>query len=583
MALPSPLQSRAEAGKTFRLKTRRVYSRATAALWLVATGAFSLCAHALDFSRIEYWSGSGTNCAALVVDWNDGGRPEALAWGFRWNEEATALDLWQAVTNADRGLSGILTNIGGAIHLTGIEYRRPSRPGDVLPATGQHDVYRTAYSRDYTGEVFHAGTWHVWLVTHTNYAPSDMTGMVSTLNSVLLTDNTWMALSFSPENAATLNRPGYALPAIHYPYAAESHDYFYGYGGVPVDWVDFVTPFNNPQVALGRPTVDTTDEWGEDVIPVVPVQPAFRAHELVSIGDGGYLELAFDHPVLDHPDNPYGYDLIVFGNGFQNLISGTWTNGNPHASITGTNGNYELGMVSVSQDGVSWVTLTNGPYADDFAPTLGRVYDPDRIDTNLGAWNLWWGGSTDPTIPIDPSLAPADWLNLTVAEISARYRGSAGGTAFDISGLDLAPDPANGRKWIRYVRMVRMHGINPEVDAVADVSPVAPYEHWRMTQFAWLDEPGDERDDNDADGDGTPTLLEYASGGDPLVEEATPFMAMTLDQHGQPGLQIADAPPDVRLFVEACNDLSAAAWCDDASAPENEMPHQFFRLKVRHD
>jgi hypothetical protein len=565
------------------VKTRRVYNRAVAACWLALAVAPFWCAHALDFSRIEYWSGEGTNRAALVVDWNNGGRPEALAWGFRWNGEATALNLWQAVTNADRGLTGIMTNDGGKTHITGVEYRRPSRPGDLLPATDRHDVYRTAFSRDYTGEVFKAGAWLCWNAIKTNYTPGDMAQTADSVQHIALSNDHWLALSFTPEAATEMRRPGFALPAVHYPYASSVMGFYYGAGTVPVDPVDKVTPFDHAPVVLGRPTVDTTGEWDEPGVPVVPVQPAFRAFELVSIGEGGFIEVAFAHPVLDHPDNPFGSDLIVYGNGFQNLSSGRWTNGSPHLSTVGTNGNYEAGLVSVSQDGVHWIALTNGPYADAFAPTLGRVYDPDRVDTNLGTWNAWWGGPADPTLPLDPALNMVDWSGMTVAEISARYRGSAGGTAFDLAGLELDPDPDTGRKWIRYVRIERMGATNPEVDAVADVSPVAPYEHWRMAHFGWRDDPQDERDDADIDEDSAPTLLEYALGRDPVAADDEPFMAMSMDEHGIPQVMMKAAPPDVRLELEACHDLRAAAWCDTETEAENGTAHRFFRMRVRHD
>lgn len=565
------------------MKTSKFYRR-TAAFWLLAFFCAPLPrSFALDFSRLERWAGEGTNRAALVIDWNDGTRAEALAWGFRWNGEATALDLWQAVTIADQGLTGSITNEYGDIRLTGIEYRRTVRPGDLLPATGQHNVYRTAYARDYTGEVFRAGLWHEWSAVNTSYVPAVMTEIASSLHDVSLTNNTWLAFSFTPASETETRRPGYALPAVNYPFATSVRAYNYGVGTAPFDWVDSVTPFDDALVALGRPTVDTTGEWDEPGIPVVPVQPAFRAFELVSIGDGGFIELAFDHPVVDHPDNPHGRDFIVFGNGFQNLKSGRWTNGSPHLSTAGTNGNYEAALVSVSQDGERWFSFTNGPYADDFAPTLGRVYDPSRVETNLGAWNLWWGGPTDPTLPLDPALSAFDWLDLTVAEISARYRGSAGGTAFDISGLDLASDPASGLKWIRYVRIERMGDLNPEVDAVADVSPVMPYDRWRMEQFAWLDDPQDEHDDVDADGDGAPTLLEYALASDPRMIEAQPIMPMAIDDNGRPQVMMPVVPPDVRLMLQVCHDLSNPDWCDEATAPSGAPSHRFYRLGVRHE
>ena len=57
---------------------------------------------AFSISNLEYWVGSGSNRAALVVDWHDESRPHALAWGYRWDGQARGLDMWQAVTARTR-------------------------------------------------------------------------------------------------------------------------------------------------------------------------------------------------------------------------------------------------------------------------------------------------------------------------------------------------------------------------------------------------------------------------------------------------------------------------------------------------
>jgi hypothetical protein len=59
-----------------------------------------------SFDDIIYWVGSGTNSAALVVDWNDGKSPESLAWGFRWSGTATGFDMISAVLASDPRFDG---------------------------------------------------------------------------------------------------------------------------------------------------------------------------------------------------------------------------------------------------------------------------------------------------------------------------------------------------------------------------------------------------------------------------------------------------------------------------------------------
>jgi len=261
-------------------------------------------------------------------------------------------------------------------------------------------------------------------------------------------------------------------------FATEVTEYVEG-ANVPTDAFSGL-PFNDPAAALGRPTVDTTGDWTAappiEAVTVVPPYGPLRCWEIVSIGQGGWLTLKFNHKVEDNAANPYGLDFIVFGNAF--CVAGgqrDWLqDSDPNSFYIQTDeGTSEPAVVSVSQDGVNWYTFENGPFADDFAPTLGRVYDPNNPDGNAFEGNLYWGRPTDPTLPIDPNLSYADFKDRTVAEVCKLYYGeSAGGVGFDIGTLDLPTDPNTGLKWIMYVRIDNPanSGMTPEIDAVADVA-----------------------------------------------------------------------------------------------------------------
>lgn len=264
-----------------------------------------------------------------------------------------------------------------------------------------------------------------------------------------------------------------------------------------IDYINWLA-FNDPCTALGRPTVDTTGDNDNipvpENVPVVGIYPPFRSFEVVTIGNGGKLILKFNHKVSDDKNNPYGMDFIVFGN-TQQIAGGLyfWDNNDPNLfSIESSYLITDPGKIYVSQTGYTndindanqWFAMpTDKPYADTWAPTFGRLYDPCEPDTSIGAWNLWWGNPTNPTIPIDPNLTPDDFLNHTVAYMSKSYGQSAGGTSFDIKWLDpndyekLSTDPNTGEKWIQYICINGNENYTPEIDAVSDVACCGDYKH----------------------------------------------------------------------------------------------------------
>lgn len=208
-----------------------------------------------------------------------------------------------------------------------------------------------------------------------------------------------------------------------------------------------VAGFGNPSVALGAPERFT----GEGLFPqaVTPFQPAYRPNEVVSLGVGGRLVLAFDHDVLDDPRNPFGVDLIVFGNAFFTDASFGF------GVVAGLAS--EGGTISVSEDGLQWFVV-KGLAADGLFPTLGYL-DVGPFATTPGSM------PSDFLRPIDPAISLGDCVGLPFDELVSMYGGSGGGAGIDIGALGLAR--------IRYVRIdgPTVPGSSPEIDAVADVAP----------------------------------------------------------------------------------------------------------------
>ena len=166
----------------------------------------------------------------------------------------------------------------------------------------------------------------------------------------------------------------------------------------------------------------------------------------MTIGRGGRLTVAFDQPVLDDPANPFGIDLLIFGNAFFTGSSST--------APCATGLYEEPAMIEVSADGIDFVVISNLT-ADGAFPTAG-YQDAEAYDTEPGQVE------TDFLRPVDPGFLEFA-SELCWEEIRLAYDGSGGGVPIDLSSTGLAE--------IRFVRISTALDAQalPEIDAFADV------------------------------------------------------------------------------------------------------------------
>jgi hypothetical protein len=213
----------------------------------------------------------------------------------------------------------------------------------------------------------------------------------------------------------------------------------------------FTAGFTNPAAVLGEPSRVTPGPYGG---PVDPFDPPYLSSQLVSIGAGGSLTVRFDRPVINHPQNPFGVDFIVFGNsGFiitnaYDPVTFDWI-GTPatDGSLFGNNSGQT--RVSVSADGEKFYALDPA-----LAPTVDGLLPTD--------------GSGSFHQPAFPGLRQSDFAGLTMDEIRVLYGGSAGGSGYDISwARDGAGRPVRLGA-IQYVRIEVLSG-KSEVDGIAAV------------------------------------------------------------------------------------------------------------------
>jgi hypothetical protein len=164
----------------------------------------------------------------------------------------------------------------------------------------------------------------------------------------------------------------------------------------------FSPNFTNTSAALGAPASGSG---------ITPFAPPFSTSQIVSIGAGGSLTLQFNTPILNNPANAYGIDMMIFGNSFFVVTSGSGssaiTSGAVFTSTIST-------RVEVSADGSTWFMLDPG-----LAPNVGTLFPTD--------------GTGNPFVPVNPALTSADFNGSNLSGIRALYGGSAGGTGFDLS------------------------------------------------------------------------------------------------------------------------------------------------------
>lgn len=236
------------------------------------------------------------------------------------------------------------------------------------------------------------------------------------------------------------------LPAAASPFASQV-----------VEATGYGTPglYTTPAAVLGKPTTQFYDAWEDQVFRTSAISAPFGTAPdgttplITTISNTQSITVTFDQNVENDPKNPFGVDLLVFGNSFFTGSAFVTPETNPSAvSILG-GANSEPVTVSVAQS-LSGPWYTFAGTGDGLFPTQGY-----RLNGNN------WAAESDFTRPVNPAYTDATFENLTLTEAVALYDGSGGGAGFDLA--------LSGFEWIRYVRLT---GNGGEVDAIADVSPI---------------------------------------------------------------------------------------------------------------
>ena len=206
--------------------------------------------------------------------------------------------------------------------------------------------------------------------------------------------------------------------------------------------------YTNASSALGSPSAKTPGEFGG---PVTPFAPPYLREQLLSISAGGHLILEFDPPIFNHPANPFGIDLILYGSAGFNITNNNYSGGGITDGALFSHAKDGVSRLFASADGATWHLLDEA-----LAPTVDGLFPSDGKG-RFGA-------------PVNPSLRAADFAGADLSQIRQLYQNSAGGTGYDLDWARNADGQPASLSWARFIR-IDVLGDKVEIDAASGVLP----------------------------------------------------------------------------------------------------------------
>ncbi len=215
------------------LLLRRLSRRWAIALLVIM--AFPLAASAspytsFNFSDIDYWVGTGSNEAALVVDFKTSSGDASYAWGYKWDGTATGEDMFRAIAGttvlrqrdggpflgtfagSDARLylrsSAFGSGLGNSIF--GIGYDLDGDGGSFVSGYEGNEIGYATDSDDFYREGWFTGYWSYWISEPT--APAwGYSGLG--FSSRQLTDGSWDGWSYADFNTGDFGEPAIPMAA----------------------------------------------------------------------------------------------------------------------------------------------------------------------------------------------------------------------------------------------------------------------------------------------------------------------------------------------------------------------------------
>jgi len=483
---------------------------------------------AISMDDIQLWTGSGTNRAALVIEWSV---PESLTnstvpvpvadktlvWGYRFNGSATATQMRDAILAADPKLyfiesisiygafiQGIGYNLNGngLIGITDGSATNYIVNGLLTNATVNVDAARALNSGDlYWGGLYgpnwetwnetngaggffsspNRGTSAYWTPTDTTYFSSGYHGqwvLNFGLDSTTVTNGSWFGFSVAAGEFESATNAAYNIhkhapvspDGTYVAYVCSTNDF--AVQMVSTNNLNSTAPYNDPLAVLGHPTLKFRNGTPTAAIHrSKTVEPPYYkdpngSNVITKINVGGYVTVNMGRKIYHDPNNPYGVDFVVFGNSFY------------------TASGYTGGAISDTTD-ENAANIPNGTAGTYGHPTIVSVsqdgtswftypYVATIIPDNAYRWDAanhaWTDEQMNETKPLNPAFTLPK--GITVASALDQQVNACGGTGYNLQ--------SSGLPWIQYVRVWAGTSTNDTnsgnytvIDSIGAVNPVA--------------------------------------------------------------------------------------------------------------
>ena len=480
--------------------------------------------YAISLDEIPLWTGSGTNRAALVVEWN---APivlnqttvpapvanKTLVWGYRFNGTATGTQMFDAIAASDprfytiehidpffgTGIDAIGFNLDGS-GLAGVtdgsvmDKANTFTNGILIDPNLNVDAARPLNSNDLFWSGHDGPYWQLWnelgdvggfanspnrgSTTYWDpnaYTQGEWSSAYSGLDGLTLTNGSWIGFSVSAAgypldtgdtnysaDLAIFNDDEQAPPSPDGTYVAYvCNTNDFAVLAISTNNIYTASPYNNPAAVLGRPTLKFIDYFGTGTT------------NRAKIIEPPYWTTPQGSDVITEISNG-GQITVKLGHKIYDDPNNPYgvdfiVYGNSFFSPSGTSG-----FVNDGTD-LSTATLSSGISGHAAAISVSQdgtnwyTYGTTAVlyPDNAYRWDdtnaSWTDEEMNPTKPLNPVIYSNNLAGVTIASGLDQFAGGAGGSGFDLK--------ASGLPWVQYIRIQPGAGTYAVIDAIAAVHP----------------------------------------------------------------------------------------------------------------